>query len=528
MSSYPYLFVSLLTITMITPILCISAQTQKPIPFSDYEKMCWIVSAITVAWLGTLIYALIPKRGILITLYILTGISTLADIVCYLAMFTVYNPMAVEFVVGSNLGEASEFIGDTSSTQGMWIMLGTIAAAIITYFTIKKLIPQRFWNNIWYKIIANTFIGAAILITVIATFIYKDKQWERTGVVYKFISIFTLSPVPAIEPANPSLAETSSERPLNVVIIIGESMSRSHCHFAGYDKQTTPRLEKLNQDSLLWIFNNVESPDLHTVEVFRQIMSTNTSSDKDSPWNTSPTIIEVARKSGYQTLWLSAQCKTGIYDNVVTKFGKFCDIKKWLRNEDFGAANDAKLDGPLIDLTKKYTTDNYQGKRLYILNLMGSHPNFRFRYPENFNIFKASQYSDRPKHQRETLAQYDNSILYTDYVLSEIINLFADTPTILIYLSDHGMDVYESSPNFCEHARQGVPESEKAGRSIPFVIYTSPEYKKQFRQTLKRIEQAQPRHFNSTDLIYTVMDLINVRFADNDDVATHSLIREQE
>jgi heptose-I-phosphate ethanolaminephosphotransferase len=108
---------------------------------------------------------------------------------------------------------------------------------------------------------------------------------------------------------------------------------------------------------------------------------------------------------------------------------------------------------------------------------MGQHVDFEKRYPEAFDYFKESQYADKPKHQREDYATYDNATRYNDYVVDSLFATLKDKNAVGIYFSDHGMDFYESGEDYCSHAKDNDPVSYQAGLKTPFMVYTTASYR---------------------------------------------------
>ena len=78
---------------------------------------------------------------------------------------------------------------------------------------------------------------------------------------------------------------------------------------------------------------------------------------------------------------------------------------------------------------------------------------------------------------------YDNSIVYTDYLLGEMIQRMNDRKGIsfLVYFSDHG-----ETPNSTAWRDSANPDLFK----VPFVIWFSPEYRRKFPGVVKSIEKA--------------------------------------
>ena len=517
--------VSFMALTFVTPAIFIASLEGRGVTMPVGETTLWVASSLLLAYFSTLIYSVFHNRAVVISLYVILGLGALIDIICYVSMGGIYGAWIVEQVLGTNFGEASEFLFEKTSPKPVVYICATTLASAAGYFLVKIFVKPRWRCNRVYRLVAALLVVASAVITVVGFCENPGSAFVRTGYVFKLFNLTDIRPVPDIVPANPAISPTSATRPANVVVVIGESMNRTHCHYDGYPLPTTPNIERMHADSLLWLFNDVDAADFHTIQCFKRFMSTNNSTDADAPWNTSPNIIEVARLAGYRTIWLSTQSRAGVYDNVVSKFGHFCDVKKWLRGETLSDSRRNILDGELLPCIVGFLNDGHDGNNMFFIHLMGSHPNFRFRYPEEFAHFTADDYPHRLPAQRATMAHYDNSILYTDSVLADMMHAFDGTPAVVIYFSDHGLDVYDSAPDFCEHAKPGVEASERVCRAIPFMIYTTPEFKRDFPMTTRRIIDAQPRHYDCGDLIYTVMDIINVTFDDSPDaVPAHSLL----
>ena len=73
------------------------------------------------------------------------------------------------------------------------------------------------------------------------------------------------------------------------------------------------------------------------------------------------------------------------------------------------------------------------------------------------------------------------------------------------------------------HPRSIDSLSVAAGRDIPFMIYASPQYQKNFPDKMHQIKTTLSKSFRTDDVLYTIMDIMGVKFADNDDVNKYSL-----
>jgi glucan phosphoethanolaminetransferase (alkaline phosphatase superfamily) len=151
---------------------------------------------------------------------------------------------------------------------------------------------------------------------------------------------------------------------------------------------------------------------------------------------------------------------------------------------------------------------------LIFIHLMGSHADFNQRYPARYAKFTAADYNGFPAGQRPDRAEYDNSVLFNDYVVSSLINIYAKQDAVILYFSDHALDIYDTSDDYCGHAIEGDKKSNYYGRQIPFLIYTSAEFRQKHSDLTQLIENATDKQINTTDLPYIIMQLMGITFAD--------------
>ena len=152
---------------------------------------------------------------------------------------------------------------------------------------------------------------------------------------------------------------------------------------------------------------------------------------------------------------------------------------------------------------------------------MGNHESFSKRYSSNFNKFTLKDYNDKPKHQQQILAEYDNSVLYNDYVVSQIIELFKEEDAVVVYFPDHGLDIFESDETYFGHSL-GTEKSQYVGKQIPFMIYVSENYQKHNTNILQQIQSAITNKFCTQDVLYLIMDITGYKFVDSDEVRKYS------
>lgn len=471
--------------------------------------MCYVV---------TLIYGIIGniylRKAYAVVFISLALISCFVDIVCHNTLHVGFTKDLVSIIMGTNPAESLEFANTFLSVEVFLLFVGVLLI-LCTIFYFRYSI-----NKVGSKL---TFLGIFVLLVGITAIYFKKSQnWEGVY-LYKIKTLLSYSAPRDLKQylKNPSIKKVN-EGPKNIVMVIGESFSKHHSSLYGYEKYTNPELEKLRDDSLLFVFENIKSAELTTILSFQCLMSTYRPEFKQNVnWYECVTLPEIISKTNYNSIWISNQSRDGMFDNVISKYAELCDTSIWVGNK-FAGIKKTDLDELVLEKIKD--KENYINKKnFFIIHLMGSHYAFKSRYPEKYDIFKPNVYEDYKEHQRSTLAEYDNSILYNDYVVSEICKSFENKEAIVIYFPDHGLDVYNSDENYVGHPRTIDSLSVAAGREIPFMIYASPEYQKNFPDKMHQIKTTLSKSFRTDDVLYTIMDIMGVKFADNDDVNKYSL-----
>lgn len=471
--------------------------------------MCYVV---------TLVYGIIGniylRKAYAVVFISLALISCFVDIVCHNTLHIGFTKDLVSIIMGTNPAESLEFANTFLSVEVFLLFVGVLLI-LCTIFYFRYSI-----NKVGSKI---TFLGIFVLLVgTTAIYLKKSQNWEGVY-LYKIKTLLSYSAPRNLKQylQNPSI-EKVNEGPKNIVMVIGESFSKHHSSLYDYEKNTNPELAKLRYDSLLFVYENVASAELGTIVSFQCIMSTYKPEFKQEiNWYECVTLPEIISKTDYRSIWISNQSRNGVYDNVVSKYAELCDSSIWT-GQKFAGIVKTDLDELVIE--KLNDSDLYGEEKIcFVVHLMGSHYSFKSRYPENYNFFKPNDYQEFKEHQRSTLAEYDNSILYNDYVVSEICKSFENKEAIVIYFPDHGLDVYNSDENYVGHPRTIDSLSVAAGREIPFMIYASPEYQKNFPDKMHQIKTTLSKSFRTDDVLYTIMDIMGVKFADNDDVKKYSL-----
>ena len=286
-----------------------------------------------------------------------------------------------------------------------------------------------------------------------------------------------------VKPNNKKSAET-------IVLVIGESASRDYMSaFKTLKEDTTPWLNEQKSTKNFFLINNSYACASYTVAALERAL-TSTNFYNDISFNQSVSIIDIAKKAGYKTYWFSNQGTIGVSDTPITLVADTSDVKKWLCNET--GQGKVLYDEELI---RYFDLVNPEENNFIVFHLMGSHIDYQNRYPEHFKKWGNDGTGK--------LAEYKNSLLYTDYVLKQIYNAAKDKldMSAMVYFSDHG-----SYPD----RKRNPDESGFMVLRIPMFMYVSDKYKEMHTHIYDVLNTKKDAYF-SNDLVYdTVCGLFNI------------------
>lgn len=290
----------------------------------------------------------------------------------------------------------------------------------------------------------------------------------------------------------------------NIVLIIGESLQRGHMSLYGYGIKTTPLLEGLEASGNLIKFSDTISPYATTNQVLMRLLNfSNYESERQKAWFRSLSIIDMFSLSGYRTFWISNQEAFGAHALSAKSAADRADAETFLSKSNLYETVRIKPDGALLPLINQAKAGQSE-RNFYVIHLIGNHMDYSLRYPEGFGKFseadvKAKLTSD----QKKVVAYYDNSVLYNDFVINEIFKIFSGDNSLIVYLSDHGENLYENG-------RLGHGMESRFSYEIPLLFIASREFLSDHATLWQRLAAAKDKPFMSDDLAHLLADIIGV------------------
>ena len=294
------------------------------------------------------------------------------------------------------------------------------------------------------------------------------------------------------------------------IMIIGESLSKVHMSLYGYPRKTNPELEKIRDE--LFIFNDVMSPHCYTTgSIIKSLTLRDHEHEKKAMVET--TLMDVLKKAGYKTYWITNQPILGNHENVISAIANLCDSVIPVNQSNL-YPDEYFYDELVLDKVNEILKKN-NGRKYIFVHLMGSHVDYTLRFPEHFKKFADDDANGIEmkefigKYELRKLNEYDNTVYYNDYVVSEILKKVKSKNdySSLLYFSDHGDEVVDEI-KFIGH-NEGKPT--KNMFTIPFVAWVSEKYRSENLEKVNNFNRFLDRKYQTDDLIYSALDLINLK-----------------
>ena len=267
----------------------------------------------------------------------------------------------------------------------------------------------------------------------------------------------------------PDLSFKNSEKDV-VVLVIGESARSDHFSLYGYDRPTNPLLEQDDVAALPTL-----AAATYTTAGVKAILDHKAT---DKLYEILPNYLY---RSGADVTW-----RTSNWGEPPLHIDKYLKVKDL--SERYPDA-DPQYDGILFENLKDDITGSGKNKVLLVIHTSTSHgPSYNKRYPAEFEHFTpVCETVEMAKADHDELMNsYDNSIIYTDWLLHNTISQLKELEgwrSCMIYISDHGESLGESGLYM-----HGVPISmaPREQLEIPFIVWSSDKNLK-----IKEMEQYQ-------------------------------------
>lgn len=426
------------------------------------------------------------------------------------------NEEIIQSIFETTRAEAMALI--TPAFLGWMALFGILPAVLVA------LVPVRFlplWRSLGLR--AAIIVAAVVLLTVPPmlmgrSYVYFERNHRGMYDVYHpyaalsgtfhylqrdvFRKKKTMTPIGTDATLAPSAAMAARKRV--VVLVVGETARAQNQSLQGYGRDTNPEMTRAGAI----YFSDAWSCGTATTVSVPCMFSNMTREKFDKPvakahWNA----LDVLQHAGVDVFWRDNDegCK---------------DVCERVPNDDLTDAKIAGLcdangcfDQVLVsDLPERLA--KMRSPALLVLHIKGSHgPAYFQRYPKEFSVFKPG--CDTAEVQTctyaQTVASYDNTILYTDHILGEVVDALKAQPDVdsaMMYLSDHGESLGENDVYLHGADWATAPSQQK---HIPMLMWLSPGWVRDSGVRLDCMAQRRVQPASQDNVFHTLLGFFGTR-----------------
>lgn len=312
------------------------------------------------------------------------------------------------------------------------------------------------------------------------------------------------------EDAHLILPVSDSKKPQLMVLVVGETARAESFALNGYTRATNPELSKLDiinfsQVSSCGTATAVSVPCMFS-GMPRQQYDEQLASHREG-------LLDIAQRAGYKVTWVdnNSGCK-GVCNRIEQyEFNKSLKQKWCIEGECHDEILPEALQAYLASIPETDKTP-----RLIVLHQAGSHgPAYFKRSTAAYQPFQPTCNTNAIQgcSAESLINSYDNSIVYTDHVLAELIQTLEGNQhyqSALWYLSDHGESTGEHGL-YLHGSPYAIAPSQQT--HIPMLMWFSESWKQQHPVQFACLANQKQQNLSQDNLFPTLLSLLNIKSA---------------
>lgn len=510
-----------ITVFLFSLAACLLSSDVTTGSLSYHQFTSPIFTVFILSWLTSLLPQ-IPRKIVQIIVGEAIVLLCIADCYCQMNFGSAISPQLLSVVLNTDVREAGEFI---STFLGIGIFKQWRMTLLVLLFLVlplsfvpkfETIFSERLMSNKSFKTTFSVIIILCVFIEIIPTRdflrtyspeykiqdvesqIFRQENTKNTPmhrVLFAF-RVKTLTERDLAEVKQCTLAATidgCTHLSPHIVLVIGESYNKHHSSLYGYPLETTPMQRKRLENGELFLFNDIITHWNITSNAFIEIFSR-------------PLFPILFRRANYHVTFFSNQF-------VFKKFGrKKANISgnHFLSNKalsdsifDYRNSKTRQFDMDLVRDFAKYKSGTASKPYTFdIIHLIGQHFEYESRYPNDEAKFTENEYLDRQldDDEKQSVMHYDNATFYDDKVLDSIVNMFGQEEAIVIFVSDHGEEIYDD-----EHVKGRLfqkPTYPIAHQEyeVPMWIWCSESYMIAHNEIVEQIKESLDKPFMTDDI----------------------------
>lgn len=485
--------------------------------FAKFWLFTGILSSICIA---TVLYMVSVNRRWL--RYLMIGIL----VFLYFAEFFVFqhlhsrvNDKILFLVLQTNSRECGEFLSTYLLRKATIVPVIATAIIIALYILAKKYLdkPVLLSRKMMITIIIVNILSFSVFAVRTFTDLFFFKLSSPTIVqLYKSIRVLNDYSVDikllenAIDKADGEFIDNNESHP-HIIFIIGESLNPNHTPFYGYRFNTMPNMMKENERGNVVVFDDAVTASNATSNVMDFIFSTSPSREGKDRWHY-PIFPMIFKNAGYKVNYMDNQ-QTQTLGIVGVDYQFFNSEKVVDASLDYRNPQISGYDMDFVIEQLKNIPDYGDHPVLDIYHINGQHSPAVRRYPAScrFPVFDYSYRSDLNDAQKEVVRQYDMAVMYNDEVIARIIECVKDTDTILLFLSDHGEEIYDYRDQYGRTNETPTSGIAKNIYHVPMFVYTTPQYRARHPEKYQEIVAASAKPLYTPDISQMLFHIAGIR-----------------
>ena len=414
-----------------------------------------------------------------------------------------------------------------------WSLVGSVLLVAGPALWLVWRVPVRYpqgWRGVAQRVslMAAAVLGSAVVLWLsyadVASLMRNHKpvryQINPFNTVYGLARLATQQApgvAQALEPVgtDAKVVRAPGDKPPLLVLVVGETARAANFGLSGYERPTTPALQRWMQQGQMVYWQQASSCGTNTHVSVPCMFSPLTGAQGGDERPRHENLLDVLQRAGLAVLWLDNQsgCK-GVCDRVPNTHVTQDADPRWC--QDGECLDEALLQGLDERLQALDPARRAQGVVL-VLHQMGSHG------PAYFKRTPADRKPFMPECTNVTLAEcppdqlrnaYDNTIAYTDHVLDQALLWLqarerdGQYATGLVYASDHGESLGEKGL-YLHGAPRAFAPSEQI--HVPMLAWYSPTLAKQLRLDVGCLRQRAQEPVSHDHLFHTTLGVMGVQ-----------------
>ncbi|MCC7257102.1 MAG: phosphoethanolamine--lipid A transferase [Gammaproteobacteria bacterium] len=403
------------------------------------------------------------------------------------------------------------------------VLFGALPTLALRHFRLRTDAPRRVLARRLGLLTGTIAVMATVMATLSQQFMFfgrehRELQYLLVPANYITAGLTLLrgpgtpagARIPIGPDATPGASWQATDRPLLLILVVGETARAEAFSLNGYARDTNPELRRRQVIN----FPDVHSCGTSTAEslpcMFRPFGHDGPDTEDLKQYES---LLDVVERAGVDVLWLdnNAGCK-GVCAGV--------EARSLAGSHDAGLCS---ADGCHDEILLRHLRQVLSGpakSRVVVLHQQGSHgPAYFRRYPAAFRRF-------RPDCNHETLLgctsqeirnAYDNTILYTDHVLGQLIDLLHSTSdvydTAMLYVSDHGESLGENGVYLHGLPYFIAPETQTR---VPMIFWMSDEFAARSGIGRSCLKHAATAAYSHDNLFASTLGLLDIETTSHD------------